>query len=390
MVPSRLIFAVKSMICRVNNCDLHDPKPMFFAFRLLPYCYLSCTIHIVPHTSFKSHFVRHHVMTSRVVVIWLLSRVLHIVGRGEKFVCKHQCLNLVEWRNRFDEVVRSKKCYSVELSFISTSPEKNDEVSLDFFRFFSNIFVDKSQDSLEELKLRNIEMKMTTRSIFLLLQSLKNCQRFRGLTMVSCGLTDEHVPFISDLFGHNNIVMKQVDLRRNSLTSNAIRFLFKMTHVTVTKLESLDLSYNPIGSEGVQLLAMLISLGYFPNLRRLMLRSVDADQMAVTTLLTSIDSALADNVSSIEYLDVSGNFHWSKFDYFSSDVQDVVLEQRSPLISSIQELIQVVLTKKEKFYNLGYPFTLLMIDKSISYPAGGIYGLNEKCSRIPSYLSFKV
>ncbi len=306
-------------------------------------------------------------------------------------MCKYQCLNLVEWRNRFDEVVGSKKCNSVELSFISTLPKNNDEVSLDFFRFFSKIFVDKSRDSLEELKLRNIGMKMTSRSIFLMVQSLKNCQRFRGLTMVNCGLTDEHVPFISDLFNHNNIVMKQLDLRRNALTSNTIRLLFIRTHATITELESLDLSYNPIGSEGVKLLANLIRRGYFPNLRRLMLRSVDADQIAVTCLLNSIDCALTDNVSSMEYIDISCNLHWSNVNYYvSSEIEDVVLEQRRPLISSIQKLIQVVKTKKERFCNLGYPFTLLMIDKSISYPVGGVEGLTEKCSRIPAYLNFKI
>jgi len=72
-------------------------------------------------------------------------------------------------------------------------------------------------------------------------------------------------------------------------------------------LESIDLSYNEIGDDGVFSLAKAFETNQLPNLKHLVLREINAGPISLLKLLKSFQLG-----NQLEYLDISGNALFAK------------------------------------------------------------------------------
>lgn len=140
----------------------------------------------------------------------------------------------------------------------------------------------------------------------LLKRGIQRHPSLRRISLSSCNLNDDGncMKVIISSLKSNNIT--HLDLSSNQFTSESVHCLLSTLRSGGGKcrLESLDLSYNKLGDEGMRMITQGLNSGLFPNLRELYLREIGASE-SVEALLAALSNSRA---SAITSLDISGNY----------------------------------------------------------------------------------
>jgi hypothetical protein len=108
------------------------------------------------------------------------------------------------------------------------------------------------QGSLSHIDLR--EVRVNSSNLEQMLRGLSANEHLESLYLDHCGIDDQHVPALSSMLASPSTCLKILSLKMNDLNGDCIRKLIKDGLQHNQALNSLILSFNPIGDDGVSAL----------------------------------------------------------------------------------------------------------------------------------------
>mmetsp|Transcript_30061 Transcript_30061/g.42911 ORF Transcript_30061/g.42911 Transcript_30061/m.42911 type:complete len:393 (+) Transcript_30061:180-1358(+) len=225
---------------------------------------------------------------------------LHILELGSN--CSnvgHLCINHVNLSQRpFNAILEHlhlfRNLQHLDLSFNDIKPALLNKLSANFKKLtaLSTLILESNAIGQDDCKY--------------LIKQLLRVPTFQQLSLSFCKLDDSCMESIALLFKRNkNITV--LDLSGNDITIEGLKSMFDHLRFTfqTCDVEMLDLSYNPLGNEGLEYIASLISAGSLPKLKHLILKEIQAGSSSVEKLLHSLENEIHRN--EMITLDLSGN-----------------------------------------------------------------------------------